>query len=62
MYNFTLVTGLKKSVKKRLMHYEERRVYVLATILDPLLKLGWCKDEEEKQLRMTQLAKAAQPK
>ncbi|XP_063594934.1 uncharacterized protein LOC134771909 [Penaeus indicus] len=49
----TLVTGLKKSIKKRLMHYEERRVYVLATILDPRFKLDWYRDEEERALRKT---------
>lgn len=61
-YNCTLGTRLKQSVEKRLMKYEDRKVYVLATILDPRFKLDWCKDEEEKELKKTQLTKAAQPK
>lgn len=58
-YNNVLVSGLLKSVEKRLHTYENNKVYQLAAILDPSFKLDWCNTEEEKVNMQLNLATQA---
>lgn len=43
-----LVSNLLKSVENRLHTYERNKGYQVAAILDPIFRLDWCKNEEER--------------
>ena len=58
-YNNVLVSGLLKSLEKRLHTYEKNHVYQLAAILDPSFKLDWCNSEDERVAMKSTLAKQA---
>lgn len=46
-YNNKMVSCLKSSLEKRLSHYLLDDNYIMSAILDPSLKLRWCKNPEE---------------
>lgn len=48
-YNSALISGLQKSVKKRLEMYENIKTLQLSTILDPRFKMDWCSDDGKKE-------------
>ena len=48
-YHSTFVLALKQSLRKRMSYYEEKEIYITATILDPRFKLRWYFGETEKK-------------
>lgn len=46
-HNNKMVSCLKSSLEKRLSHYLLDDSYIMQAILDPSLKLRWCKNPEE---------------
>lgn len=59
-----MVSCLKSSLEKRLSHYLLDDSYIMQAILDPSLKLRWCKNPEEieeKLLSNTRKARIQSP-
>ena len=48
-YHSSFVLALRQSLRKRLSYYEEQEVYIIASILDPRIKLQWCFEDTEKK-------------
>ena len=58
-YNSNLVAALRKSLDRRLIQYEGRAVYRLASMSDPQFKLQWAADEQEKETLKAELTSKA---
>ena len=56
-YHSGLVCGLKQSIHRCMLHYEENETYIVACILDPHFKLRWCSDDAKRE-RSLDLLKA----
>lgn len=58
-YNNRMVSCLKSSLEKRLSQYLLDDNYIMSAILDPSLKLRWCKNPEEKEGKLLSNARKA---
>ena len=50
-YKSSMVSTLKSFIEKRLVQYEDKEVFQLASCLDPRFKFQWCTDEEAEKLK-----------
>ena len=51
-YDKKLVDELKNSLNRRMLQYEQNKIYIIASILDPRFRLEWCLSEHEKHQKL----------